>query len=117
MARRLTFIEEPLAQSQNVFADLGFADAVDLQSKSALVFEITRTMESRGLTEAAAAQLLVMEASWLESILSGDLNKVTTEQLFRMLNGLGQDVEIVVSDNPAKASRPATVRVSHASIA
>ena len=44
--------------SGNVFADLGLPHPAELQAKADLMFEISRTIEERGLTQAEAAEIL-----------------------------------------------------------
>ena len=44
--------------STNVYADLGYADAAEMQRKSSLAAEIARCIKARHLTQDAASQLL-----------------------------------------------------------
>ena len=44
--------------STNVYADLGYADAAEMQRKSQLAAEIARAIKARRLTQQGAAELL-----------------------------------------------------------
>ena len=46
---------EHYLSSGNVFADLGYENAEEMQAKSGLVFEIGRVMEHRGIGDAEVA--------------------------------------------------------------
>ncbi|MGQ0672320.1 MAG: XRE family transcriptional regulator [Hyphomicrobium sp.] len=90
--------------SGNVFQDLGFDDADDRLAKSKLAFEIARIIKARRLTQAAAAAKLGIDQPKVSRLLAGKLRGLSTEQLMRFLNALGQDVDIVIRDRP-KARR------------
>ena len=44
--------------SANVYADLGYADPVEMQRKSQLAAEIARAIKTKGLTQEATAEQL-----------------------------------------------------------
>ena len=44
--------------STNVYADLGYSDAAEMQRKATLAAEIARAIKARRLTQEAAATLL-----------------------------------------------------------
>lgn len=52
-----------IAGSNNVYADLGYADAAEMQRKSQLAAEITRAIKARRLTQEGAATLLGIDQS------------------------------------------------------
>jgi predicted XRE-type DNA-binding protein len=90
--------------SGNVFADLGLPNARELQAKADLAWEISRTIEERELTQAQAAELLGIDQPKVSALVRGRLSGFSMERLYRFLNALGKDVEIVVRS-------PATRRV------
>jgi predicted XRE-type DNA-binding protein len=49
--------------STNVYADLGYADAAEMQRKSQLAAEIARAIKARRLTQQDAAELLGIDQS------------------------------------------------------
>jgi predicted XRE-type DNA-binding protein len=83
--------------SGNVFADLGLPDADDLMAKANLALHIRRTIETRKLTQAQAAQLLGLDQPKVSSIVNGRLDGFSTDRLMRFLTDLGCDVKITVS--------------------
>jgi predicted XRE-type DNA-binding protein len=82
--------------SGNVFADLGLPNAEELQAKADLAFEISRTIEERKLTQAEAAEILGVDQPKVSALVRGRLSGFSMERLYRFLNALGRDVEIVV---------------------
>jgi predicted XRE-type DNA-binding protein len=97
--------------SGNVFADLDLADAEELQAKSGLVHRIASVIEKRGLTQTQTAALLGIDQPKVSNLLRGRLDGFSTERLFRFLNALGQDIEIVIRDKPSRSKRPAALSV------
>ena len=96
--------------SGNVFADLGLPNAPELQAKADLAVEIGRTIAERGLTQAEAAELLGIDQPKVSALVRGRLTGFSMERLYRFLNALGRDVEIVVRA-PRAAKRDGTVKV------
>lgn len=82
--------------SGNVFADLGLADAQELQIKSGLVGEIAKAMRRRGLTQQVAAEIVGIPQPRLSAALRGDFSKLSERKLMDSLNRLGYDIEIKV---------------------
>lgn len=80
----------------NVFADLGLKDADELLAKSELVAQIQRIIESRALTQVAAARLLGTTQPKVSALLNGRLDGFSTDRLFGFLNRLGCDIQIKV---------------------
>jgi predicted XRE-type DNA-binding protein len=93
----------------NVFADLGRPDAVELLAKAELVRGIRHLIAERGLAQAAAASLLGIAQPDVSNLHRGRLAGFSMERLYRFLNALGQDVRIVVQPKPRSRAR-ATVR-------
>ena len=86
--------------SGNVFADLGLPDADHLLAKADLAIEISSIIEDRGLTQAEAAEIMGVDQPKVSALVRGRLDGFSTERLYRFLNALGRDVEIVVSPTP-----------------
>jgi predicted XRE-type DNA-binding protein len=59
--------------STNVYADLGYADAAEMQRKSRLAGEISRTIKARRLTQADAAIVLGIDQAKVSRITRGQL--------------------------------------------
>jgi predicted XRE-type DNA-binding protein len=96
--------------SGNVFADLGFADAEERQTKLRLAYEINAVVEAHRLTQAAAAERLRLTQPKVSALRNYKLEGFSVERLMTFLNALDRDIEIVVRKKPR--SRPAaTIRV------
>lgn len=94
----------------NVFADLGLENAEQLLLHAKLVSRLSDIIESRGLSRGRAAKLLGVKQSELSKLLGGDLDRFPTDSLFRFLNALDQNVEIVIRPK-AKGDRQACTEV------
>jgi predicted XRE-type DNA-binding protein len=98
--------------SGNVFADIGLADAEELDLKTSLVFKIADVMASRGLTQTAAARLSGLSQPDFSRILNGNLRDISVERLFRILVSLDADVEINVRQQGENVGEP--IHLHHA---
>ncbi len=97
--------------SGNVFADLGLPDAEEALAKARLAQRIAAVIEKKKLTQVQAANLLRIDQPKISALLRGRLTGFSTERLFRFLNALDQDIEIVIREKPRRARRDATVSV------
>ena len=97
------------ASSGNVFADLGLKNPEELLAKAELVQRICDIIAERKLTQVRAAKLLGIDQPKVSALRRGRLDGFSIDRLFRFLNALGSDVEIVV--RPARAGEVADTRV------
>jgi predicted XRE-type DNA-binding protein len=88
----------------NVFADLGYLDAEERQTKLRLAYAINRLVERRRLTQAAAADLLHINQPKVSALMRYKLAGFSVERLMMFLTALDRDVEIVIRKKPR--SRP-----------
>lgn len=95
--------------SGNVFADLGLPDPEERLAKADLAIAIARTIRDRGLTQTEAAALLGITQPDVSNLARGSLSDWSIERLTRLLNRLGQDVEITV--RPAEDGEQGHLRV------
>jgi predicted XRE-type DNA-binding protein len=99
--------------SGNVFADLGLAEAEELESKAQLAYRIGEIIRGRHLTQAEAADVLGATQPIVSKLLNGQLHGFSLERLVRFLNALDRDVEIVVRRRPRSREHGETrVRVA-----
>lgn len=96
--------------SGNVFADLGLPDADELLAKARIVYRICDIIEERRLTQEQAAKILGVDQPKISALMRGKLSGISTDRLFRFLNALDRDVEIVIKKKPRSRPR-AQVRV------
>ena len=84
------------ASSGNVFADLSLENAEELLVKAELARRISSIITAQNMTQAEAATLLSIDQPKVSALVNGKLSGFSTTRLFRFLNALGRDVEIVV---------------------
>lgn len=96
--------------SGNVFADLDLPDAEELLAKSRIVYRICDIIADRKLTQEQAAKLLGIDQPKISALIRGKLSGFSTERLFRFLNALDRDIEIVIKKKP-RSRRKAQVRI------
>jgi predicted XRE-type DNA-binding protein len=84
----------------NVFADLGYADAEERQTKLRLAHAINGVIARRRLTQAAAAEKLGVNQPKVSALANYKLDGFSVERLMTFLTALDQDVEIVIKNKP-----------------
>src|SRR5687768_11235733 len=89
--------------SGNVFADLGFPDAAELDTKVRLAVEINRLIKDKRLTQVTAAECLEVSQPKVSALKYYKLDGFSVERLMSFLLALGQDVEIRIT--PRRAAR------------
>jgi predicted XRE-type DNA-binding protein len=99
--------------SGNVFADLGFADADERQTKVRLAVAINDLLERRGLSQGKAAEQLGINQPKVSALSKYRLEGFSVERLMRFLTSLNQDIEIVIRNKP-RARRTGRVFVTAA---
>ena len=82
--------------SNNVYADLNYADAAEMQRKSQLAGEIARAIKARRLNQQNAAVLLGIDQSKVSRITRGQFRGVSEAKLLELVTKLGHDVKIVI---------------------
>jgi predicted XRE-type DNA-binding protein len=83
-------------QSGNVFADLGFANAEELQVKAALTRQIANRIKAFGLTQVQAGIRLGISQPDVSKLMKGRCTGYSADRLIAILNALAVDVEIVI---------------------
>ena len=94
-----------------MFADLGLPNPEQRLVKAGLVLQVHNVIEERGLTQVEVASITGVAQPKISELLRGKSQGFSTDRLLRMLNKLGQDVEIIVKPKPTGAARPARVMV------
>ena len=103
--RRRPASETVVRGSTNVFADLGYPDAEERQTKLRLAFALNQLIDDRGLTQVAAANLLGVNQPKISALLNYKLEGFSVERLMTLLTALDRDVDIVIKKKPrAQAS-------------
>lgn len=86
--------------SGNIFADLGYPGAEEVLAKSRLAQRIAELIEKQNLTQVQAASILGIDQPKISKLMRGQLREFSTDRLFRFLNAMNQDVEIVIREKP-----------------
>ena len=84
----------------NVFADLGYADAEERQTKLHLAHAINGIIARRRLTQAAAATMLGINQPKISALANTKLDGFSVERLMTFLIALDQDIEILIRAKP-----------------
>lgn len=95
----LTMEDEELGSTPscgNIFADLGLPDAELLLAKAKLCAQISKILRMSRLTQAQAAKLMGLTQPNVSDLIRGRLDGFTLDRLFRCVEALDQEVEIVV---------------------
>jgi predicted XRE-type DNA-binding protein len=91
--------------SGNVFADLGLPNPEQRFVKAGLVLQVHSVVEARGLSQAEVASITGVAQPKISELLRGRSQGFSTDRLLRMLNRLGQDVDIIVKPMPTDSTR------------
>jgi predicted XRE-type DNA-binding protein len=86
--------------TSNVFADLGYADAEERQTKLRLAHAANGVIARRRLNQAAAAEKLGINQPKISALANYKLDGFSVERLMTFLTALDQDVEIVIKNKP-----------------
>jgi predicted XRE-type DNA-binding protein len=100
-AKTMNAADEVIARGTgNVFADLGYPDAEERQTKLRLAHAINGVVARRRLTQAAAAEKLGINQPKVSALTNYKLDGFSVERLMTFLTALDQDVEIVIRKKP-----------------
>jgi predicted XRE-type DNA-binding protein len=102
--------DEVVRGSKNVFADLGYPDAVERQAKLRLAHALNQVLSERTLTQAEAAKIMGVTQPKVSALRRYKLGGFSVERLMMLLTALDQDVEIVIRRKP-RSRRAARISV------
>jgi predicted XRE-type DNA-binding protein len=92
-------MNEPIkvqAGSGNVFADLELENSDELLVKAELARNISAIIAAQNMNQTEVAKMLGIDQPKVSALVNGKLSGFSTTRLFRFLNALGHDVEIMV---------------------
>lgn len=98
--------------SGNIFADLGFENAEEMQFKAGLIYEIDQIIRTRRMTQTQAAKIIGMDQPTLSKMLRGQFLSLSVERLFEILNRLGRRVEVHIIATEDESERARTLLVA-----
>ena len=96
--------------SGNVFADLGIPNAEEYYAKAQIAYRICNIINKAKLTQAKAAKVLAIDQPKISALMNGHLDGFSSDRLFRFLNALDQDIEIVIKPKQ-RSTKHAEIRV------
>ena len=100
--------------SGNIFRDLGFPDAEELDIKANLIIQIGQLIRRRGLSQSQAGSLLGIDQPRVSALIRGHMEKFSMEKLCDFLRAMGCDVDIRIQERKRKrAGRLTDRRVAH----
>jgi predicted XRE-type DNA-binding protein len=91
---------EVVPSSGNVFADLGVTNAGKKQTKVRLALAINQIIQSRKLSQAAAARRLNINQPKVSALSNYWLDGFSVERLINFVTALDRDVDIVIRRKP-----------------
>jgi predicted XRE-type DNA-binding protein len=94
-----------------VFADLGYSNAEEHQTKAKLVSQIARLIAQQGLTQTEAAAKLGIDQPKVSAMLKGRFRGFSVYRLMCFLAALGCEVEIVTRDYSSRSSESEYIAV------
>jgi predicted XRE-type DNA-binding protein len=80
----------------NVFADLGYPDAPERQTKTRLALAVNELLKSRKLKQREISTLLGIPQPKVSALKNYRLDYFSVERLMEFLTALNQDVEIMI---------------------
>jgi predicted XRE-type DNA-binding protein len=92
--------------SRNIFGDLKLRNAEELNAKAQIAYRICAILEDRKLTQKEAASLLGVDQPKVSALLRGHLDGFSTDRLFRFLNALDREIEIIIRPSRKRSSTP-----------
>lgn len=92
--------DEIVRGTGNVFADLGFANAEERQTKLRLAHALNAVIEAQRLTQEEAATRLGLNQPKVSALRNYKLEGFSVERLMTLLNALDRDIEIVIRKKP-----------------
>ena len=88
--------ERIIRGSENIFQDIGVSDPERTLIRAQIMSCITEIINDRGLNQTQAGKLLDLPQSKISNLMNGKLSMFSLERLFKLLNALEEDVEIII---------------------
>ena len=101
--KRQALTERITASSGNVFADFGYPNPEEANTKSDLAFLIRSIIKQKNLTQEQIAELMGIDQPKVSKIMRGILSEFTIERLMKYLVTLGYDVKITATQSKTRA--------------
>ena len=101
----------------NVFADLGYPDATERQTKTRLALAVNELLKARKLKQREIGALLGVPQPKVSALKNYRLDHFSVERLMELLTALNQDVEITIRPraNSSETGKIITYKAGEAS--
>ncbi|MEZ2142261.1 helix-turn-helix transcriptional regulator [Bradyrhizobium sp. DN5] len=88
--------------SENIFADLGFANPEEELLKAKLIRELRAIIKRRKLTQTKAAELLGLKQPDVSALVTGRVGKFSIDRIVRCPDRLNYRVDVVIRHKPVR---------------
>jgi predicted XRE-type DNA-binding protein len=92
--------------TKTAFHELGFADADELAAKSKLMRFVAGEIKKRGLTQAAAGEILGLDQPNVSALVNEKISRFSVEKLMEFAAKLGFAVTIHIEGNGVRFDVP-----------
>ncbi len=100
--------------SGNIYKDLEFSNAEEMQAKAMLASRILSIVEKKKWNQEAAAKALGITQPKISLLKRGQFSGFSMEKLIKLLNKLNQDVQIVIKNKPSSSTHTGHISVAYA---
>jgi predicted XRE-type DNA-binding protein len=97
--------------SGNVYDDLGLENTAEMLVKAQLASTIQDILDSRGLTQTQAAELMGLPQPKLSCLLKGQFRGISEFKMMDCIARLGRDIQIVIRDGQPDVSATGRIAV------
>ena len=84
--------------SGNIFADMGLADAKELEARSLIGIHLVQLLKSKDMKQKDIAAMLHLKPAEVSHLFNGHFSRFSTDKLLGLLADLEQKVTIRISD-------------------
>ena len=102
--------------TSNVYADLGYPDAAERQTKTRLALAVNELLESRKLKQREIALVLGIPQPKVSALRNYRLDVFSIERLMAFLTALDQDVDIIIRPRKKSAKSAKSAKTGHISV-
>ncbi len=111
MERSNKMSEKITKSTGNVFKDIGLPEPDAVLIRSEIMSQITEIIKERGLTQKAAGKLLGLSQGRVSELMCGKLSLFSLEHLYKLLNYLERDVEIIIKPRTRYETKASTTLI------
>ena len=83
--------------SGNIFADMGLADAEELEARGLIGIHLVQLLKSKDMKQKDIAAMLHLKPAEVSHLFNGHFSRFSTDKLLGLLAGLEQKVTIRIS--------------------